>query len=114
MVRPHPTKPGEYEIVGGERRVRAMRDVLGWEAIPVNVKNLNDEQASMMMLAENTVRDDLKPVDEARGYRTRMDEFGLTEEELAERTKLPVRRIKERLDLLALEPQIQDLVNAGQ
>ena len=114
VVRPHPTRPGHFEIVGGERRVRAMRDVLGWDAVPVNVKNLNDEQASMMMLAENTVRDDLKPVDEARGYKTRMDQFGLTPEELAERTKMPVRRIKERLDLLTLEPQIQDMVNAGQ
>src|SRR5579859_5699824 len=65
-VRPLPSEasPFLYEIVAGERRFRACSQNLGWFEIPCIIKDLSDEEASGVMLAENTSRDDLDPIDE--------------------------------------------------
>jgi len=66
---------GGWEIILGERRVRAMRDVLGWETIPVEIDTVDDETAARRMLVENVNRSDLDPIAEARAFRQQMEEL---------------------------------------
>lgn len=110
IVRPKPD--GRYEVVAGERRTRACR-MLGWTEIDALVSEMADEGASDVMLAENVVRDDLDPMDEARGYQARMDKYGWTIDQLAERTGVRAALIKWRVQLLALDPVLQHLVSIG-
>jgi len=70
-----PVIDGMYEIVAGERRTRAMRDVLKWKFIPAIVRDLDDQQASAIMLIENIERKDLNPMEEAQAYSERMKRF---------------------------------------
>jgi ParB family chromosome partitioning protein len=71
-----------YEIIAGERRVRAAR-LAGLDEIPVLVRNVSDQAAAAMALIENMQREDLNPLEEARGLRRLTDEFGLTHESAA-------------------------------
>jgi len=105
--------PGGYEIVAGERRVRAMRDILGWQTIPAIVREMDDEQAAAIMLAENTSRADLNPVEEARAYRARLDRFGWEIERVAEVAGVSRQRVQDRLALLSLADDIQHYVRTG-
>ena len=72
-IRPMPD--GHYQIVAGERRWRACK-LLTWHEIPAIVRDLDDEAASAIMLAENIGRKDLNPIEEANAYHRRMDQFG--------------------------------------
>jgi ParB family chromosome partitioning protein len=65
-----------YEIVAGERRFRAMTTILDRSFIPAIVRELDDESASAIMLAENTGRADLDPIEEANAYQSRIERFG--------------------------------------
>lgn len=112
-VRPHPTQPDLFEIVAGERRTRACRS-LGFVTIPAIVRNLSDEQASAIMLAENLHRSDLNPMDEARAYQKRIDQFGWSPAELARKAKRSARHVQARLALLSLLPQAQQMIQSGQ
>jgi ParB/RepB/Spo0J family partition protein len=109
-----PRADGMYEIVAGERRTRAMRDVLKWSEIPCVVRELDDESAAAVMLAENTARADLNPMEEAEGYDARMKRFGWTVEKTAEVAGRSVQLVKERLQLIALADDIQALIRAKQ
>lgn len=101
-----------YEIVAGERRTRAMRDVLGWELIPALVRGeLDDEAAAAIMLAENVVRADLDPLEEARAYSSRAQRFGYTVAQLAEMASVPASRVRARLALLNLADDIAHYVS---
>ncbi len=105
-----------YELVAGERRWRAMTQVLQMEKLPVawvQVKEMDDKTASDLMLMENLGREDLNPIDEGEGYQNRIDNFGYTAEGLAELTGFSIDRIRRRLNLLKLAPQIQDMVRKG-
>ena len=102
-----------YEIVAGERRFRAHR-LLGRAFIPAQVRDLTDEQASQIMLLENTQRADLNPIEEARAYRRRVDTFGLSIPEVALWANVNAERVKSRLDLLNLRDDAQALVASGQ
>lgn len=103
-----------YEIVAGERRYRAMVDVLAWSEIPCMVRELTDEAASAIMLAENVQRADLDPLEEARAYRNRMDRFGYPQSEVARLANVAADRVRRRLALLSLEPSIAQLVSRRQ
>lgn len=107
-----PVADGMFEIVAGERRCRAMA-LLGWTEYPVMVRELDDSQASDIMLLENLARVDLDPVAEARAFRARLDR-GATVAELAERAGVPARRVSARLRLLELADDVQHLVAHGQ
>lgn len=111
-LRPLPC--GGYEIVAGERRVRAMRDVLGWGEIPALVRAMDDETASAIMLAENTGRVDLNPVEEAEAYQARITRFGWSVAKVAETAGVSVMRVRNRLDLLTLVTDVQHFVKIGQ
>jgi ParB/RepB/Spo0J family partition protein len=99
-----------YTLVAGERRLRAVRR-LGWATTQANVVDADDQAASLMQLTENVARKSLDPVEEARAYRTRLDRFGWTIDELAGRVGVPEGTIRDRLELLDLIPEVQYLVS---
>lgn len=102
-----------YEIVAGERRFRACK-LLGWDQIPAIVRNLDDEEAAAIMLAENVHRVDLNPMDEAHAYDRRMQEFGWSPSQVAKNANVSPRRVQARLALLELVPEAQTLIASGQ
>lgn len=116
LAQPPTLRPvsGRYEIVAGERRIRAMRDVLEWTSIPAIVRELTDEQASAIMLVENVQRRDLDPLEEARGYQSRLDRFGWSRAELSRQSGMGDDRIRRRLALLSLAPESAYAVSTGQ
>jgi len=102
-----------FEIVAGERRFRAAL-LLGWQTIPAIVREgMSDEAASAVMLAENTSRVDLNPIDEARAYQARIDKFAWTVAKVAGTAGVSPELIRRRLTLLHLVPEIQHLVANG-
>lgn len=107
---------GGHVIVAGERRYRAHlllqeRGVL--TTMPVLIRDLSDEQASAIQLAENVQRSDLDPFEEAKAYRNRMTDFGMDEDGIAEFTGKPVAYIRKRLELLNLDEEWVGLVASG-
>ena len=113
LVRPHPRKPGEYEIVAGERRWRAAQKARLHE-VPVLVRELNDGQALELALVENVQRQDLDPVEEAEGYRRLMEEFGHSQEELARTIGKSRPHIANTLRLLNLPEEVKELLRQGE
>ena len=103
---------GCYQIIAGERRWRAARS-LGLLTIPAKVIRA-DEQATMeMALIENLQRQDLGPMEEADGYHALMDEYGLTQEEVANRVGKSRSAVANSLRLLGLVPEVRQLVQEG-
>ena len=80
LVRPLPT--GGYQLVAGERRWRASR-MAGLGEVPVVIRELSDHEAMELALIENLQRQDLNPMEEALGYRSLMEEYQMTQEEVA-------------------------------
>src|SRR5437899_10421066 len=74
---------GGYELIAGERRLRACQ-ALGWERIPAVKRDVDDRTVLTLALIENLQRDDLSPVDEARGYERLIAEFSLTQQDVAD------------------------------
>jgi ParB family chromosome partitioning protein len=109
-VRVHPE--GGYEIIAGERRVRAIR-LLGWETVTVTVRDADDDEASEVMLVENMVRVELNPVDEAKAYAKRQA-AGATIGEIAAMVGKTERYVTYRIMLLDLCDRVLDLVRSGQ
>ena len=105
---------GCYQIVAGERRFRACKDILGWDEIPAIIADATDEEASALMLAENVSRQDLDPIDEATAYSTRMKMYGWTIADCARRAGVSTTRIRFRIKLLNLRPELQKLVRDSQ
>ena len=103
---------GCYQIVAGERRYRACKS-LGWSEIPAFVKDLSDEEASAIMLAENVSRQDLDPIDEGLAYSYRMSTYGRTIEQVAAEAGATTIRVKFRLKLLNLRVDLQALIRTG-
>jgi ParB/RepB/Spo0J family partition protein len=102
-----------YQIVAGERRFRAIRDILKWDTAPCLVRDMDDEQASAIMLAENTGRVDLNPIEEAEAYQARRNEFGWTPARIAEIAGVSEQRVKDRVELLTLVSEAQHLIRFG-
>lgn len=102
-----------YEIVAGERRFRA-HQLLGRETIAAIVEEMGDEHASAQMLIENLQRKDLNPVEEANAYRERMTRFGQSIEDIARVAGVKPQRVRDRLRLLDLAPDVLELARVGQ
>jgi ParB/RepB/Spo0J family partition protein len=102
-----------YEIVAGERRFRAVNELLEWETIQGMVREMTDEQADGVMLAENLSRKDLLPIEEGNAYSKRMEAHGWSVAETARRANVSDGRVRSRLKLLKLDPTIQQLINQG-
>jgi len=102
-----------YEIVAGERRFRAISEILHMPEIPAIIRNLSDEQAAAIMLSENTARQDLDPIDEAGAYQKNMTRFAWSIEETAKNAGVSTQRVHARLKLLKLREDLQNLVRNG-
>lgn len=102
-------KGSVYELVAGERRWRAAAKA-GIERIPAIVKELSDAEVMEIALIENLQREDLNPMEEAMAYKSLMNDFGLTQEELSKRVGKSRSQIANTVRLLNLDKEIQDLV----
>jgi ParB/RepB/Spo0J family partition protein len=111
-VRPLGEGNSLYEIVAGERRFRASQ-LNGWTTIPAIVRTMTDEEAAGIMLVENVQRVDLNPMDEARAYQKRQAQFGWSIAEIAKQAKVPATRVRARIALLDLIPEVQILIRGG-
>jgi ParB family chromosome partitioning protein len=103
---------GEYQIVIGERRWRACQ-LAGLATVPAVVKELSDREMTEMALIENLQREDLNAIEEAEGYQILIDEFSLTQEEVARSVGRKRSSVANALRLLSLEPQIKQMVAEG-
>lgn len=106
LVRP---LAGGYQLVAGERRFRACK-LLGWAKIPAVIRDVNDSAMVAIALIENLQREDLDYFEEARGYQRLLEEFGLTQEVLAQRIGKSQSTIANKLRLLKLEGPVQDVL----
>ncbi len=102
-----------YEIIAGERRVRASK-MAGLETIPAIVRNLDDNQMMEIALLENLQRENLSAIEEAVAYKTMIDKLGLTQEELSVKVGKSRSYITNMLGLLRLPKEIQEMVSNNQ
>lgn len=109
-VREMPT--GYYQIIAGERRWRAAR-LAKLSEVPVVVIDADDRKAMELALIENLQRQDLNPVEEALGYKSLMEDYGLTQEEAATRVGKSRPAVANALRLLSLNPEVLELVRSG-
>ena len=112
VVRPHPNKNGEFEIVAGERRWRASQ-IAQIHQIPVVVREFSNEDVLEIAIIENIQRADLNPIEEAAGYRQLMEKFGHTQDQVAQALGKSRPHIANHLRLLVLPNDVQDLVIKG-
>ena len=112
VVRPLPDEPGKYELVMGERRLRATKEV-GLDIIPAVVRDTADVDMLRDALLENLHRAQLNPLEEASAYQQLLADFGITQEELANRIGRSRPQITNTLRLLKLPETVQLRVAAG-
>jgi ParB family chromosome partitioning protein len=112
VVRPLTEQPGKYELVMGERRLRASKEV-GLESIPAIVRDTADVDMLRDALLENLHRAQLNPLEEASAYQQLLSDFGITQEELASRIGRSRPQITNTLRLLKLPQEVQLRVAAG-
>ncbi|GAB3583312.1 ParB/RepB/Spo0J family partition protein [Leifsonia lichenia] len=112
VVRPIPGQPDKYELIMGERRLRATKEI-GLDTIPAVVKDTADEDMLRDALLENLHRSQLNPLEEASAYQQLLADFGITQEELAFRIGRSRPQITNTLRLLKLPSAVQSRVAAG-
>lgn len=105
-------KDGYYQIIAGERRWRAARQA-GLEKIPAMVLQAKESEVMELALIENLQRQDLNPIEEAEGYDLLMRQFGLTQEEVAQRVVKSRPAVANALRLLALPEEVRAMVAEG-
>ncbi len=108
-----PTSSGVYQIVAGERRWRACR-MAGLIEVPVVIKELDDQNYYEIALIENLQREDLNAVEEAQGYRTLVDTYGLTQEQVAESVGKSRSAVTNALRLLNLNEKALEALKNGE
>ncbi len=107
-----PKGQGRWELVAGERRLRAATR-LGWREIPAVVRDFDDRAMLTLALVENLQRSDLNALEEAEGYQRLIDEFGLTQQQVAEAVGKDRTTITNLLRVLTLPPSIRSMVEQG-
>lgn len=114
IIQPLVLRPvgSRFQLLAGERRWRAAQRA-GLSRVPAVIREVDDESALEITLVENIQREDLNPVEEARAYQRMMDEFHLTQEEVADRTGKERTTIANAVRLLRLEEQVLDLIEEG-
>lgn len=103
---------GDYELVAGERRLRAAK-LAGLQQVPVVVREAEDEAALALALIENLQREDLNAIEEAEGYKRLQEDFGLSQEGIADKVGKSRPAVANSLRLLNLPKQVRDDVAAG-
>ena len=101
-----------FELVAGERRLRAAKH-LGWADIPAQIRDVDDQALLVLALVENTQREDLGPLEEARGYEILRETFGLSQKRIAEAVGKSRPAVANMLRLLALPPSVRRLLEEG-
>ena len=103
---------GGYELIAGERRLRAAK-LAGLAEIPAIVRAYNDAETSEIALIENLQREDLGPIEEARAYARLLEEFHLTQEALSAKVGRSRSHIANFLRLMKLDEKVQDYLASG-
>ncbi len=103
---------GNYELIAGERRWRAAKEV-GLKSVPVIIREASEEQIMELSLVENLQRQDLNPIEEAKGYATLASHFGLTQEKIAEKVGKARASVANALRLLELPAEIKNMLTNG-
>lgn len=115
VIQPLTVRPGEngyYQIIAGERRWRAAR-LAGLDEVPVRVVEADDKTVMELALVENLQREDLNPMEEARGYDSLIREYGLTQEEAAAAVGRSRSAVANALRLLQLSDELAEQVRTG-
>ena len=107
-----PTADGGYQLIAGERRWRAAR-MAGLHEVPVNIREMTDEEASLISLIENLQREDLNPVEEAQGYKYLAENYGLTQDQVADRVGKSRTAVTNTMRLLRLPDSVLSQLSAG-
>ena len=123
VVRPLPAADGaasasadstaRYELIAGERRWRAAR-IAGLAAVPIVVRELDDHAALEMSLVENLMREDLNPIDEARGFARLVQGFAMSHDRIAERIGKSRPYVSNAIRLLELPPAVLEMLERGE
>lgn len=113
VVRPAPGSPDRFELVAGERRFRALMK-LAWTEAPVVVREADDETLLVLALVENLQREALNPIEEAEGYDSLGERFGMKQADIARAVGKDRSTVANLLRLLKLPPSIRKLVEAGE
>lgn len=115
LIQPITVRPldrGYYQIIAGERRWRASR-IAGLNEVPVRIMEADDRLTAELALVENLQREDLNPLEEARGYKKLMEDYALTQEEVASRVQKSRSAVANSLRLLGLSKRVLDMVEEG-
>jgi len=115
LIQPITVRPldrGYYQIIAGERRWRAAREA-GLREVPVRIVEADDRLAMELALVENLQREDLNPMEEAAGYRKLMDDYALTQEDVARRVQKSRPAVANALRLLGLSRKVREMVSEG-
>ncbi|MGD9726144.1 MAG: ParB/RepB/Spo0J family partition protein [Nitrospiraceae bacterium] len=104
---------GIFELIAGERRLRAAK-LAGLEKIPALVRNCSDQESMVLALVENLQRDDLNPMETARAYHRMVNEFGLTQDAIAQKVGRDRSSVANLLRLMTLPNEIQQLIETDQ
>ncbi len=107
------SKGGDYEIIAGERRLRAAR-ALGMNEIPVIVRDVDDVDVLELSLIENIQREELNPIEEAKAFQRLIDEFGFSQEEVAKAVGKERATISNTIRLLGLPKRVREMVSQGE
>ena len=107
-----PLPDGRYQLIAGERRWRAAR-VAGLSTVPAVVRHVSEEERLELALVENVQREDINAVDEAIAYRTLMERFGMTQEEVAQKVGKSRTAVANTLRLLTLDTEILNGLREG-
>lgn len=110
-VRPASSGRG-YELIAGERRLRAATN-LGWVTIPAAIREVDDRTLLTLALVENLQRADLNPIEEAEGYKRLIEEFELTQQQVADAVGKERTTVNNLLRLLTLPPSVRRMVEEG-
>ncbi|HVG01880.1 MAG TPA: ParB/RepB/Spo0J family partition protein [Nitrospira sp.] len=104
---------GIFELIAGERRLRAAKSA-GMQKIPALVRNVSDQESMVLALVENLQRDDLNPMETARAYQRMLNEFGLTQDAIAQKVACDRSSVANVLRLMSLPQEVQQLVETDQ
>ena len=106
------TGPVHYEVIAGERRLRASK-LAGLSEVPVIVKEYSDDERKIITLLENVQREDLNTVEKAFGYKALIDEYNLTQEEVASKVGKSRSAITNTLRILSLDEKLLEMIKEG-
>ena len=107
-----PMADGSYQLIAGERRWRAAR-MAGLTEVPVTIREMSDEEASIFALIENLQREDLNSVEEAEGLKSLIESYGFTQEEAADKVGKSRTAVTNTLRLLKLPTSVRNMLSDG-